>query len=395
MAAMQRYHYIALDEAQHLRRTGWIESASEDDAAALLRARSWYVVRLRRGNAWEQISQRKLGARTLALFTQQWATLLHAGIDVLTALRLLSETGPPRLQQALTDVSAAVETGDTLRQALQTARAFPPLLIALVEAGEAAGVLAENLTYASLYYRNQLKLQRLRREAYSYPLLVMLAGLLVGGISVIWILPTFANLFADLGAQPSAVTQTVLTTAQWFHSHVLLIALALFLVLGVIVALAMTPTGRMVVARQADRFTLFRAPMYARMAQVQALLLKSGLDLAETLRLTAAVTNPLYRERLLTARTAVRNGRALETALQAADITAPVYLHMVRVGTESGRLEELLAETAAYYEEESARSWEQLKTWLGPVLLLATGLWVGFLMYSILLPIIDVVTAPM
>ncbi len=392
---MQRYHYIALDEAQHLRRTGWIESTSESDAAALLRARSWYVVRLRRGNAWEQISQRKLGARTLALFTQQWATLLRAGIDVLTALRLLSETGPPRLQQALTDVSAAVETGETLREALQTARAFPPLLIALVEAGEAAGVLAENLTYASLYYRNQLKLQRLRREAYSYPLLVMLAGLLVGGISVIWILPTFANLFADLGAQPSAVTQTVLTTAQWFHSHVLLIALALFLALGAIVALSMTPTGRMVVARQADRFTLFRAPMYARMAQVQALLLKSGLDLAETLRLTAAVTNPLYRERLLTARAAVRNGRALETALQAADITGPVYLHMVRVGTESGRLEELLAETAAYYEEESARSWEQLKTWLGPLLLLATGLWVGFLMYSILLPIIDVVTAPM
>lgn len=395
MAAMQRYHYIALDEAQHLRRTGWIESASEDDAAALLRARSWYVVRLRRGNAWEQISQRKLGARTLALFTQQWATLLRAGIDVLTALRLLSETGPPRLQQALTDVSAAVETGETLREALQTAHVFPPLLIALVEAGEAAGVLAENLTYASLYYRNQLKLQRLRREAYSYPLLVMLAGLLVGGISVIWILPTFANLFADLGAQPSAVTQTVLTTAQWFHSHVILIALALFLALGAIVALAMTPTGRMVVARQADRFTLFRAPMYARMAQVQALLLKSGLDLAETLRLTAAVTNPLYRERLLTARTAVRNGRALEAALQAADISVPVYLHMVRVGTESGRLEELLAETAAYYEEESARSWEQLKTWLGPLLLLATGLWVGFLMYSILLPIIDVVTAPM
>ena len=392
---MQRYHYIALDEAQHLRRTGWIESDSEADAAALLRARSWYVVRLRRGHAWEQISQRKLGARTLALFTQQWATLLRAGIDVLTALRLLSETGPPRLQQALTDVSAAVETGETLREALQTAHVFPPLLIALVEAGEAAGVLAENLTYASLYYRNQLKLQRLRREAYSYPLLVMLAGLLVGGISVIWILPTFANLFADLGAQPSAVTQTVLTTAQWFHSHVLLIALALVLLLGALVALAMTPTGRMVVARQADRFTLFRAPMYARMAQVQALLLKSGLDLAETLRLTAAVTNPLYRERLLTARAAVRNGRALETALQAADITGPVYLHMVRVGTESGRLEELLAETAAYYEEESARSWEQLKTWLGPLLLLTTGLWVGFLMYSILLPIIDVVTAPM
>lgn len=392
---MQRYHYIALDEAQHLRRTGWIESDSEADAAALLRARSWYVVRLRRGHAWEQILQRKLGARTLALFTQQWATLLRAGIDVLTALRLLSETGPPRLQQALTDVSAAVETGETLREALQTAHVFPPLLIALVEAGEAAGVLAENLTYASLYYRNQLKLQRLRREAYSYPLLVMLAGLLVGGISVIWILPTFANLFADLGAQPSAVTQTVLTTAQWFHSHVLLIALALVLLLGALVALAMTPTGRMVVARQADRFTLFRAPMYARMAQIQALLLKSGLDLAETLRLTAAVTNPLYRERLLTARAAVRNGRALETALQAADITGPVYLHMVRVGTESGRLEELLAETAAYYEEESARSWEQLKTWLGPLLLLATGLWVGFLMYSILLPIIDVVTAPM
>ena len=112
---MQRYHYIALDEAQHLRRTGWIESASEADAAALLRARSWYVVRLRRCHAWEQISQRKLGARTLALLTQQWATLLRAGIDVLTALRLLSETGPPRLQQALTDVSAAVETGDTLR----------------------------------------------------------------------------------------------------------------------------------------------------------------------------------------------------------------------------------------------------------------------------------------
>ena len=387
---MQRYHYIALDEAQHLRRTGWIESASEADAAALLRARSWYVVRLRRGNAWEQISQRKLGARTLALFTQQWATLLRAGIDVLTALRLLSETGPPRLQQALTDVSAAVETGETLREALQTAHVFPPLLIALVEAGEAAGVLAENLTYASLYYRNQ----RLRREAYSYPLLVMLAGLLVGGISVIWILPTFAKLFADLGAQPSAVTQTVLTTAQWFHSHVLLIALALVFALGAIVALAMTPRGQMFIARQADRFTLFRAPMYARMAQVQALLLKSGLDLAETLRLTAAVTNPLYRERLLTARTAVRNGRALETALQTADISAPVYLHMVRVGTESGRLEELLAETAAYYEEESARSWEQLKTWLGPLLLLATGLWVGFLMYSILLPIIDVVTAP-
>lgn len=362
-------------------------------AAAALRERGCYIIRLtsaREPSGWT-IRRRSLAREEeWALLAKQLAALLHAGIDVVTALHLLAHGRRERLSKALRTAATEVAGGSSLAAAL-AAQGVPPLLVQLVAAGEAGGVLAENLVYADTYYRMRAKLRRTWQEALAYPALVMLLAAAVGLLSVYVILPVFADMFANLGTTPTGLTATVLTAAT-FAGEALpwLFGLLVCLILGGGYALRTTRGGKYL-AKQGLRFRLYRYLLCARLARVQSLLLRSGLDFTESLRLSAATADSYTQERFAQVRALILGGRDPAEAFRQVGWREEVWLHMLKIGTESGNLAELLQDTALYYEAENARLIRRYRTWLGPLVLLFVGLWVGVLLYSLVLPIMDAI----
>jgi general secretion pathway protein F len=358
--------------------------------------------RRRLGLAWPEKGLGRVARRDLLTLTQQLATLLEAGMPLDRALAVQVELAPnARVRTIMGDVLHSVRGGSSLADALTKhhPRPFSRLYVNMVRAGEKGGALESTLRRLAEFSEESQEFRDAMVSALIYP--ALLAGVATAAVIFLltFVVPRFAAIFGDLGATLPLPTLILLRVSEWIQHHGLLLGMA---GLAVIVATRMvlsTAAGRL----RADRL-LLGLPIVgevivkvevARFTRILGTLLRSGVTLVSAL---AVVTELLANRALARAveglGDGVRRGAGLAQSIADASVFPRLAVHMVRVGEETGRLEEMLLRVAGTYEAESRKLLKRLIALAEPCVILVMGLVVGFIVVAMLLAILSVSDIP-
>ncbi len=386
-----------------------ISAATRSEALEMLQRRNLVLLDLKKLNPvqvalkkrfWQalyKLGYRSYSSRDLMIFCRQLATMLQAGIGILHCLRILAaQKELASLQKQIEKAALDLERGASLASALQQSeQAFPPIMISMVEAGEASGQLEAIMEKTADHFEKQHDFAEKIRSATLYPVFIVLVSLVVIGIMVLFVLPQFAGIFHSMGMELPLHTRLLLAFAAIISRYRLLIPIILILIITGGLYLSKTEKGR----RKIDRLRLhlpFFGKIYtqtsaARFARTMSALLGSGIGLHRALELTDQVIgNTILAGSLAKIGQALNQGESLAGAMQKEKYFPDLLTEMVRVGEETGAIEHTLNSTALYYEKEVAYVVERLSTILEPVLLLIVGFFIGLLVFSILTPMYQV-----
>lgn len=376
----------ASDLVEQLRQTGYVPLSVRGDGRLGLWAK-----RLRKRTV--------LGTRDLSLLYGQLATMVRAGLPVITALDVLAgqERGPVR--DAAGALHHQIVRGSSLAEAMtQSGLAFPPVQIDLIHSGELSGHLDTVLERLATLQQKELALRGKVRSAAIYPAVVMLVAAGVLTFMLLVVLPTFTDIFAELQAELPPLTRWMLALVETVrHRWALVLLLLAALVMG-LRWWARTPRGR----RDLESWVL-RLPVFGRLQTLlvlgsisrnMAMLLGSGLPLMQVLEAAGqAAGNAVYRRALTDVRQGVTQGETLADSLRWTGVMPAFLVEMVQVGEESGSLDQMLSQVAAYYDRQAEEMAANLSALLEPVMLVVVGGIVALVLVSLFMPILTLLNA--
>lgn len=376
---------------------GRMTARDPQDLQHRLQAQRVRLLHCRRADA---SATRPLSARDTLVFTRQLATLLQAGLPLLQALDVLgqgqaADSALARLAQSL---HHPIETGASLRQALERQGMFSELYLQLVTVGESAGVLDSMLVRLADHLERAHALRGRLRSALAYPLAVLVIAAAVVGVILSWVVPAFETIFQSFQAELPVLTQWVLACSRWLVQY----GLALAACLGVLAIVAWHTWRRHAgLQRLLARWqlswpvwgTLQQKICMVRWSRTLSTLVATGVPLVDALDTVIGVTgNPAYDALTRTLRQDLMHGQSLTQALErqrqsAPGLLSPFLVQMVRVGEESGMLDGMLTKVADFHEREVDAHLTTLTSLLEPALMAFLGLVIGGLVIAMYLPI--------
>jgi type IV pilus assembly protein PilC len=396
---MPTFAYTFRDAAGTVR-SGTSEAESAETLRRRLQEQGFTVTEVRQvrahrpGGGWGRV---KLS--DLAIFCRQFSTMQDAGVSIVRSLDVLAQqTQSPKLRRIIMDIQAEVEAGQTLSKAMSKyPNVFSNLFIGLIRAGEVGGVLEESLQRLAAFLEADVALRRKVRAAMTYPTIVVIAALAIVIGLVTFILPRFFDVFRDLNIKEFPVmTQMLMDFSNFLTSrwYVMIAIVAL-----VVIAFRMfvrTRIGR----RLYDRLKL-KLPVFgplnhkialARFSRTLSTLLSSGVPILQALETVAGtVANEIIAEAVMEARARIREGDRIGPPLEKSGMFPPMVVHMISIGEESGALDQMLSKVADFYESEVESTLQSLTSAIEPVLIVLLGGMVGFIVISLLLPLITAV----
>jgi type IV pilus assembly protein PilC len=382
--------------------TGVIEAGSKDEARALLRRQQIIVDQIKEKGREIALPflRRGVPLKDLAVFTRQFSVMIDAGLPILQCLEILAGQAQNKVfQRTLMAVRDDIEAGSSLAGALRKhPMVFDDLYCNLVAAGEAGGILDTILQRLAAYLEKIVKLRRAVRSALTYPAAVIVIAGIVVWVILTYVIPTFRDLFAELGAALPLPTRIVIALSN------LLARFGLFvLVLLVLAFVAVrrwyktTRTGRMTIDRLLLRTPILggvlRKIAVARFCRTMATLISSGVPIIEALEVTAKTSgNAVIEEAILKVRTEVEAGRGIAESMDRTGVFPAIVTHMVSVGEQTGALDTMMNKVAEFYEEEVDAAVEGFMALIEPVMIAFLGLVIGSIVVSMYLPIFGLVS---
>jgi type IV pilus assembly protein PilC len=393
---MAAFSYSAVN-AQGLVLTGELHAPDLAAAKEQLRSRGLLPQRLAeaKGAATGAGKRfKKVSAKSLQVFSRQFATLIEAGVSIVSALAILEQqTEDKVLVTVIAEVRSDVESGSILSKALaRHPRVFNRLFIAMIEAGEASGTLDKVLDRVAVQIEKETAIKRRVKGAMVYPIVVLAFALLVLTGLLLFIVPVFVNVFKDLNGTLPTLTQYVVNASNLLRNDWFIIFPALGLGVWGLLRVKKTERGRQVW----DRLKL-RVPMkigdvvvkvtMARFSRTLATLIGSGVDIVRSLEITGATSgNWVVEEGLAEVRARVHEGVPIAQPLLENPVFPPMVSQMIRIGEETGELEKMLGKVADFYEDEVDASISALTSIIEPIMMIGVGAMVGVIVISMYLP---------
>lgn len=330
-------------------------------------------------------------------FFQQLSTLISSGTPLLQAMQICAaQSQSIKLQRVLDEVASRVAAGSSLNAAAaQYPKVFQHYWIEVIRTGEVTGQMALVLLELNAQIRDSRQTQRKIVGSLMYPIILIIVAI-VAVTAMLWlVVPTFAAMFKDMGAELPGITQFVVDASDFLVHYGIYIVLG---IIGVVVAFRQymkTESGRRRVLGIGLAIPLIgdlivQAAMY-RFASNTALLLKSGIPMLETLTALESVfyTNPIYRDALASVQGRVGAGRPLAVSLEETGLFTTMITNMVKIGEESGQLSPVMEQIAPYYKEKMEGLIAKVTKLLEPVIIMGMGTTVAGLMMSIYLPMFE------
>ncbi|QYM78109.1 type II secretion system F family protein [Horticoccus luteus] len=336
----------------------------------------------------------KLPLGELAIFTQQLASLLTAGLPLVQCLEALQDqTEDPCFRIVIRDVRADISSGNSFSAAVKRfPKTFNSLFISMVEAGEASGGLAEILGKVAGYFESTVKLTKKVKSAMTYPIAVIGLAIALVNVLLIFVIPVFAAMFDDFGAKLPAPTQMLIDLSNFMKHYWWAIALAAYGVFFVFSKFVATPGGR----RAKDKF-LVRAPIFgnlvhkialSRFCRTYATLIRSGVPILRTLEIVAAASNKVQVEDACAEITRhVSQGGQVSEVLASDPFFPPMMKHMVKAGESTGNVDGMMNKIADFYDTECEATVSALTSLIEPLLIVFLGVVVGGIVMAMFLPI--------
>lgn len=395
---MGRFTYRAYDRGGRLA-VGVMDADSARVAAATLQSRGFLVSAVNeQGHLGEPLRQLRsfvrINRRDLVIFTRQLATMVSAGLPIVMALRVLEEQATNRkLRETIGNVRAGIERGGSLSSEIaKHPQAFFEFYVNTVRAGEISGVLDVSLDYLADYLERELDLVQRVRTAATYPLLVLVFTLVIAAAAIVFIVPMFVQIFRSFKVALPLITILMLRVSEAVRALWWLVMLAIIVSVVGMIALRGTRGGQRVI----DSFIL-RLPIFgsivkklalARFGRSMAVVIRSGVPMLEGLAAVAnALGNRVIGDAIAVARERMRQGRTMAESLSRSPLIPPMVVQMVRVGEETGAMEDVLNKVAEFYEREVDNTVKRFASVVEPLLILAVGGVVGLVALAVLLPI--------
>lgn len=341
----------------------------------------------------------KVKLTDLTIFSRQFATMINAGVAMVRALTILAAQTPnPRLSKIISTIQARVEEGSALSDSLaKYPDVFDKLFVGMVRAGEAGGVLDEVLLRIAGFLEANAKLAGQVKSAMTYPVVVLILAILIATGMLMFILPVFAKMFADMDAKLPAFTQALIDLSNAIRGPIgLTIALSVAAITFAFKRYAKTDQGRHVIDKYMLQIPVIGAVVQkvavARFSRTLGTLLRSGVPLLNALEIVRdSAGNVIISSAVEDIRQAVREGEGVSKPLEKAAIFPPMVNQMISIGEETGAIDAMLEKVADFYDEEVEQAVKSLTSMLEPLMMVVIGGLVGSMIVGMYLPIFSII----
>jgi len=342
---------------------------------------------------------RKVAAKNLAVFTRQFSVMIDAGLPLVQCLEILgTQEEDKNFASVILATRTDVESGASLADAMKKhPKAFDPLFTNMIAAGEAGGILDTILKRLATYIEKAVKLQGQVKSAMIYPIAVVVIAVVVVGVILWKVIPTFANLFAGLGAELPLPTRIVIAASNGLVRFMPFILVGIGVFVFAFRAYYNSPNGRRVI----DAITLklpvlgplMRKIAVARFCRTLSTLLASGVSILEALDITARTAgNAIIEEGIVVTRKSIERGETIAAPLKETGVFPSMVVQMISVGEATGALDTMLGKIADFYEEEVDTAVAGLLTLLEPIMIFFLGVVVGGIVIAMYMPIFDLIS---
>ena len=398
---MKKYNYEARDSASNKIVKSVVQAESENAAAKLLTTQGFVPLKIElqddKTGFFAKLSGR-ITTKDKVVFTRQLATLIGAGLPLSQSLRTVQEqTTNKRMQEIVQEIISDVEGGKSLSDSFaKHPEAFNKVYVALVAAGETSGTMDESLKRLAAQQEKDAAMMSKIRGAMMYPSIVLAVIILVVGFMLFTVVPQVEGLYRDLNKGLPFITLIMINVANFFI-HFWWLALLIMIIGGYfLVQYLKTEQG----IRTKDTFKLnaplfkgmFRKMYMARFSRTGQVLLSTGVPMLDMLRISSdAVNNVIISEGIIRAADKVKGGKALSASLSNEEYFLTMVPQMIKIGEQSGKIDEMMGKTAQVYEDELDEESRALSTAIEPVLMVFLALVAGTMVAAILFPIYSLV----
>ncbi len=379
-----------------------IDLPSRDDVIAHLRKNRMVVVQVRQ--APTELRLPKLGAgiktRDVVVFTRQFATMINAGLPLVQALDILAQqTENKRLAETTRQVVYDVESGHTLADALRKhPKAYSDLYVNMVAAGEAGGILDTILVRLAQFLEKNDAIVRKVKGAMIYPAVIISVAVIAISVLLIFVIPTFQNMFASVNLDLPLPTRIVIGMSNVLKHY-------WWAIIGVMVGSVFminryykTAPGRLQIDALLLRLPVLgdviRKAAVSRFTRTLSTLISSGVSILDGLEITARTAgNMVIHNAVMESRASIAGGETIAAPLQKSAVFPPMVISMIAVGEQTGGLDEMLSKIADFYDDEVDAAVSALLSLMEPIMIVVLGVIVGGMVVAMYLPIFDMVNA--
>lgn len=398
---MKKYNYEARDSASDKIVKSVVQADSENSAAKLLSAQGFVPLKIElqddKDNIFTKLSGR-ITTKDKVVFTRQLATLIGAGLPLSQSLRTVQEqTANKRMQEIVQEIISDVEGGKSLSDSFSKhPEVFNRVYVALVAAGETSGTMDDALKRLAAQQEKDAAMMGKIRGAMMYPSIVLAVIILVVGFMLFTVMPQVEGLYRDLNKELPLITLIMVGTAKFFTGFWWLIILLLIIGGYFLVQYLKTDQGiktKDTLKLNAPLFKgMFRKMYMARFTRTGQTLLSTGVPMLDMLRISSeAVNNVVISEGIARAADKVKGGKALSASLSNEDYFLTMVPQMIKIGEQSGKIDEMMGKTAQVYEDELDEEIRALSTAIEPVLMIFLAVVAGTMVAAILFPIYSLV----
>jgi len=340
------------------------------------------------------LQQRKVKLKDLAIYSRQLAVLINAELPLIQSLNILAEQASNKyFKKVIQDVREDVEAGSSLHQAKRKfPKVFDTLFCNLIASGEQSGSLDVMLRRLADYLEKIVKLRSQVRQAMVYPSAVLGFAILVV-IFMLWkVIPVFAQIFVELGADLPGLTAAILALSGFVEKNIVFILIGAIALVFLLRYIRQTEQGRKLFDRMILKMPIFGKIFekvgLSRITRTLSTLISGGVPMLECIKITSTTSgNVIMEEQLMKARTLISEGSSMTDAFIASGKFPFMFTQLVRVGETTGTLDDMLTRLADFYDEEVEAAVATLLSILEPILLIVVGGMVGLIVVSMYLPI--------
>jgi type IV pilus assembly protein PilC len=404
-ATLSKFDYEVRDRSGKMV-SGQIEADSKDAVASKLKSMGYAPIKISEVKTSGMSTEIKIPGfggkvklKDLAIFSRQFATMIGSGLALIRALGILAQqTENSTLRETIEEVRDDIEQGQSLSASLaKHEKVFPKLYVAMVRAGETAGMLDEVLIRVAVMLEADVKLRSKIKSAMTYPVIVLVMAILLSTVMLIFIVPTFAGMFEDLGGELPLLTQILVNASDFVTSW-------LGVITYIVVPTVLWQAYKRIRATEKGRYILdvikLKVPVFGilfhkialtRFARNLSTLLAAGVPILQALEITAdTVNNGPIGDAVKDVQDSVRQGETIAGPLSNHDIFPPMVVQMIAVGEETGNVDGMLAKVSDFYDTEVEAMTESLTALMEPLMIGVIGGIVGGMVIALYMPMFKI-----
>ena len=385
-------------------KTGSLEAQNQEAASAELRTAGNVIVSLSSAGALSKDLDISIGKavkpRELSVFCRQFESVLNAGVTVIEALEMLGEQQEnKRFKAAIEQVRDSVQRGSPLADAMaEHPKIFPEIMVHMVAAGEASGALDVSFNRMASFFEKDAHLRGLITKSMIYPIVLIIVIIGVVFIMMVKIVPTFSETFEEIDAELPGITVAVVGISNALVHSWYFIVSGIALLAFLIKQFKKTERGALLFGRLNLKLPLFGVLTIknasARLARTLSTLMASGIAVVDAIEIVSKImTNEVVKQVLQKAQKQVMEGISLSVPLSESGVFPPMVYHMVKIGEETGNMEDMLDKIADYYDDEVEMATQSLVAAMEPLIIIVMAVVVVPIILAVLMPMFSLYDA--